>query len=1177
MTTSKRFNDENYKNWLKTAESLAILRSRIQDFVEKETETYHRSLRNKPALSLRCTNNCEYKNNKSRLCDVCNNWKDEIEANHKAKKTIHLENCRPHLWSIEKWEVAKAYMSRGQKQHCKFAQFDVSAILNFMNFCKHFNDIPRRFLSSVINVRNSVMHSPDMKISNEEMARYLHNVLEFAKDLEPYASDLKGIREEITQFNNILDKNFCQTSQNEVDGKQEDIQSMKDIQKVLDREQQAMKEKIEDILFRFEGNPDKTAKEEPQGMNNLLDFLDQNKDLLENLGPQVTKLKEMQDKVDQHDQQITNLTDRVDQLEQVTHDPVCPDKPPRYKNHLLEYSRAKKWLDPKFTEDQEAQGYRGRVEVNGQIFTGKKVWNSRKAAHQEVACIALEQLKSQDETTNEPSSSSASSVIQTDTSSSPSLGITFFSKVTVVLNQEVESDGCYSNKEEAIESSYQVLWKHLQGVMDPVQGRTYRSAIMEYFMKCGFQKPAEVFDPTDDNTTICKLKLNGPFTFYDRVGSTKKKQAEQQAAKVALQHLSGILNSAPISDTETNFKGVLKERLEGQGLKSPIYETEQKEGPSIESVNSGTSQELSNSSVTLTTVKQDSELESESISTPLELSSHQDSVSDTVPLTLNPQDSSSPKKAKIDCPGSTYFGKVTMVLDQEIVSDGHYSNEEEACESAYKVLWQHFCISAPKEGQTYRSTITEYISTCGFQTPEAHFVPTDDNTIICKLKLNGPFTFYDRVGSTKKKQAEQQAAKVALQHLSGILNSGPIPDTEKNFKGVLKERLEMLGLSSAIYETEKKEGPSNESVNSGTSPDRSNLSITQAPEKQDSELEPESISTPMKLSSHQEPVSYTVPLLSAPKESSSPGSHRKRARIDCPEIYELFNVFNLKPPHVKFEDIKYDQNFICTVGINFENFSFSNNQGYDTKKEAIRKTYLLFGCAVAIFDPSTDEKKSSEQVKQHFSQNSLALPQEDFETSTKPFCCLLKNITYNVVYKGQGSSESEAKLNALQKALSSLSPLFDYPSLTGADTAEEVENQLISMLKGAGQKDPIICPKDPLKKACIQLSFSDYTVKCICKGSKKEARNHLSSRILGLLGVKPEPNNSSLRNCLDEWFKKNKLQLPVFEDIEEALGAKATFSAQLTCCSPAWEDNLETAKKQLLEELRLNRFKFLTD
>lgn len=101
-----------------------------------------------------------------------------------------------------------------------------------------------------------------------------------------------------------------------------------------------------------------------------------------------------------------------------------------------------------------------------------------------------------------------------------------------------------------------------------------------------------------------------------------------------------------------------------------------------------------------------------------------------------------------------------------------------------------------------------------------------------------------------------------------------------------------------------------------------------------------------------------------------------------------------------------------------------------------------------------------------------------------------------------GPSENEAKLLALQKALSALSPLFDYSSLPQANSPEEAENQLSSMLKGAYQKDALISLNGPLVKTSIQLNFTDHTVKCTCKGNKKAARNHLSSRILGLVGVK---------------------------------------------------------------------------
>lgn len=140
-------------------------------------------------------------------------------------------------------------------------------------------------------------------------------------------------------------------------------------------------------------------------------------------------------------------------------------------------------------------GYRGKVTVNGQRFIGERVFNEKKAAHQEVAFIALQQLKSQQESTDEPSSS----VMHPEASSSSSSGeiwliictvelkvhwdkrmiqdilyfdisgITFFGRVTVDLSREVESDRC-STKEEAIEAAYKLLWESFC-ISAPVKGK----------------------------------------------------------------------------------------------------------------------------------------------------------------------------------------------------------------------------------------------------------------------------------------------------------------------------------------------------------------------------------------------------------------------------------------------------------------------------------------------------------------------------------------------------------------------------------------------------------------------------------------------------------------------------------------------------------------------------------
>lgn len=59
-------------------------------------------------------------------------------------------------------------------------------------------------------------------------------------------------------------------------------------------------------------------------------------------------------------------------------------------------------------------------------------------------------------------------------------------------------------------------------------------------------------------------------------GSSKKKQAEQQAAKIALQHLSGLFNSSFESEAGKTYKVLLKEHLDAVYLKTPVYSCKKK-------------------------------------------------------------------------------------------------------------------------------------------------------------------------------------------------------------------------------------------------------------------------------------------------------------------------------------------------------------------------------------------------------------------------------------------------------------------------------------------------------------------------------------------------------------------------------------------------------------------------
>ncbi|TSK17834.1 hypothetical protein Baya_1214 [Bagarius yarrelli] len=984
MESYKRFNDVKYKHWLQATESLYILRSHIRQFVENETEIYHKSLREQ-LKDCTCTSKCSLhkcstKLKKFPICENCERWKDAILRNHNQKGIdIPWNNCQPHLWPTDKWEVAKVYMIRGVKNHHSFDQFDISAILNFMHHCKHFKAFTEsQYLTKVINVRNKVMHSPDFSLSKEEMDDALKYVQELAKILEQHEPGLKTVSEKIQQFKGILEKWGGQTSQSTEDGKKESL-------KLLNREQNALREKIEFLAQCYENGQGTELKiqEELQGMKN---FLERNKDLLENLGPQVRQLNEIQEKVNKHDQDIDKLNTRVNQLETGAPDPVFSGDVLRFKNHLLEEARKRNMPEPEFTEEREQYG------------------------------------------------------------------TIYFGTVTVVFkNQEVVSDIC-DHAEEASESAYKKLACQF-GLMLP-------------------EAPLENSVCQDDKT-LCKLQISGSFTFHDKDGSSKKKQAEQQAAKVALHNLSGILNCRSLDNAGDNWKGFLKERLEALGLQKPDYDFKnvciRKELE--EASTADDSSQISMTKVNSKNYSIQSKIaDSEAQNRPAMHTA--DSVDRQKTETLDSSLSEiSNQPSKTDSSGTIYYGVVTVFLEnQEVVSDGCVQ-EGEATESAYRKVACLFGLK-PLEG---KKEVLEHFQKCDFPPPLEH-LHCEDNKFFCKLILSGSFTFSDKEsiyygivtvflnnqevisdgcihqeeaiqssyrnlayqfglmstedGSSKKKQAEQQAAKVALQHLSGLFNCKFEEEAGKNYKGFLKEQLDALHLQCPVYKCKKK-GEIGEEI--------------EIPSK---------------------------------------------------------------------------------CGAN-----------------------------------SQYEKHASMLVKQDFSQKSLTLPKEVFKGNK----CSLDDITYNLVYDGEGSTETEAELDALHKALDRLTLLFGFNSLPKCSTVEETKQQINSLLKTKGQKDLIYSPKHNLYKSSIELLFKDYTMERKHKNKKQENVNHLSKCILDLLAVDTDPNMVSLRNCLDDWFKQKNLKQPVFENTEKAHGSKVTFSVQVSCSSPSvtFSSSVRTAQSRL--------------
>uniref|UniRef100_A0AAZ3S414 DRBM domain-containing protein n=1 Tax=Oncorhynchus tshawytscha TaxID=74940 RepID=A0AAZ3S414_ONCTS len=517
MDSFRRFQDDDYKNWIKTTMGLNCLKTRLGGFLEHETETYHDHLRNKVNANKGdlCTTQCNLKKWMPRpkqvpqVCEVCEPWRDEIWANHSFKGgQVYWNNSKPYLWPTKKWEVAKVYMPRGNMDHTAVDQFDISAFLNLMTQCSYFAKFvkSKTLITQVTNVRNQVMHSADFRVEKRELESYLGRIKDLGQALKTHYPKFSELTEEIEQL--------------------EELQCVRV-------------------------------------------FLEGNNDLQKSLAPQWERLTEVQERVD-------TLTFRVDTLEMNTrtHDPEFSTDILKYKNHLYEEARRQGWPEPVFSEIKEALGYRGRVQVRGQTFEGVQVCPKSKTAHQEVAKLALSQLAkdcaSLSELANDTEEGEASSS-QTDQPQSLSCtGPVFFGSVTVVLKTDITSGEGHSGMTEAVQSAY----KKLALLLDlPESASSYKDVVLEHCHTRDVPPPEEaVQSDAEEKTYQCTLRFTGPITFYVPEGSSKKKQACQQAAKVALQRLSGVLGSKEVMGG--NYVSTLKELLEAQTpqLDKPAYD-----------------------------------------------------------------------------------------------------------------------------------------------------------------------------------------------------------------------------------------------------------------------------------------------------------------------------------------------------------------------------------------------------------------------------------------------------------------------------------------------------------------------------------------------------------------------------------------------------------------------------
>ncbi|XP_029931089.1 uncharacterized protein LOC115375706 isoform X2 [Myripristis murdjan] len=768
MMQFQRFQDEGYKNWIKSTMGLVYFRDYLEKFLEDETETYHQKLRDKVNLQEEeCTKSCSFNNwdpRSSKIprldCEVCDRWRDEILANHTSKDgKVLWRNSKPHLWSTNKWEVAKVYMPNGHAKHSSAGDFDLPAFLSLMTQCRHFSKyVQQKPCTEVSNVRNNVMHSPNLKVTQDDLREYLRRIKSLANTLEEHSKLFNGLTQELDKLQN-LDFSLMLNGSTEAE-------------KFLDKELQIMKEKMEYLTQKVEEATENMLT--PNELHDMEKFLAENKDLQVKLDSQWQSLKEIQE---QQGQQLQQLNTRVEKLEKRACEP--DDSIPWYKNHLFEVAKKLKWSEPSFSETREGLGFRGQVKINDRIFTGEKVHRSKVQAHQEAAKIALE---------DSAIAAAIDKVNGVDSASVAQAGLSFFCSVTVELDIKVFPDQIGSETEEAMESAYKKLVP-LFG-LDPSASDS-KDAVLLYCQTYKVSPPEENSGPKGF------LRLRGSITFHDPEGSSTKKQTQQQAAKAALQGLHGILQE--INVFSENYIGALKEALEASNLGQPSYDFSQtpkqgvtwvgKQSPAEQGGRRVEAEEASQRNEEETEQGQRDERAHAANELPVTYQGTGDAGGSNqsnylLPAaTLTQVTPAKTRERNISGDNRQFLGYVAVTIQKDL-GPSEASSQEGAVQEAYSKLLTDLSLGPAATAAGEKQSVVEFFTQKESPLPLEDIVKTSDGMFRCTLTVKGPLTFCSPVGTSRKQEAEQLAAKEALKHLEGLLSTAG-----ENYKGRLQELL----------------------------------------------------------------------------------------------------------------------------------------------------------------------------------------------------------------------------------------------------------------------------------------------------------------------------------------------------------------------------------------------------
>nr|XP_040027800.1 uncharacterized protein CXorf38 homolog [Gasterosteus aculeatus aculeatus] len=281
----RRLNDGGYKNWLKAGQCLALLAGGLLPFTQQRATAFHADLLNRNArLKKPCqTPACRPEGNKFfPKCKACAEWQTEILRHRRQPDaTLNWDNCVPPKWRSDYWELAKAFMPRGQGKAKRAEHCDAAALLNLINHCDCFQSVDSTCVREVIRFRNELMHSCKLQVGDNWMRHFSASLTKLVQQLrgEPQiATAGKQIEEMLSVDLAICVSGLDRMDSAAPDGLESDSVSHWEISGVLigQWEAELLQESLQESLHAAD---DDATTRDPEQLKTLGGFLQANRDL----------------------------------------------------------------------------------------------------------------------------------------------------------------------------------------------------------------------------------------------------------------------------------------------------------------------------------------------------------------------------------------------------------------------------------------------------------------------------------------------------------------------------------------------------------------------------------------------------------------------------------------------------------------------------------------------------------------------------------------------------------------------------------------------------------------------------------------------------------------------------------------------------------------------------------